>query len=95
MDNFLNLINDFSIIDYIFIFFIIFFAFLCFKKGFVLSLLSFLKWIIAYILVKVFLPIITPYTANIIKSEFANDITIGSIIFIISIFLIKIGRAHV
>ena len=73
MDNFLNLINDFSIIDYIFLFFIIFFAFLCLKKGFVLSLLSFLKWIIAYILVKVFLPIITPYTANIIKSEFANS----------------------
>ena len=77
MDNFLNLINNFSIIDYIFIFFIIFFSFLCLKKGFVLSLLSFLKWIIAYILVKVFLPIITPYTENIIKSEFANDITVG------------------
>ena len=90
MDNFLNLINDFSIIDYLFIFFIFFFAFLGLNKGFVLSLLSFLKWVIAFILVKIFLPIITPYTENIIKSEFTHDILIGTIIFILSIFLIML-----
>ena len=90
MDNFLNLINDFSIIDYSFIFFIFFFAFLGLNKGFVLSLLSFLKWVIAFILVKIFLPIITPYTENIIKSEFTHDILIGTIIFILSIFLIML-----
>ena len=90
MDNFLNLINDFSIIDYSFIFFIFFFAFLGLNKGFVLSLLSFLKWVIAFILVKIFLPIITPYTENIIQSEFTHDILIGTIIFILSIFLIML-----
>ena len=84
----MNLINDFSIIDYSFILFIFFFAFLGLNKGFVLSLLSFLKWIIASILVKIFLPIITPYTENIIKSEFTHDVLIGTIIFILSIFLI-------
>jgi membrane protein required for colicin V production len=88
MDIFFNLINDFSIIDYIFLFFIIFFAILGLNKGFILSLLSFLKWIIAFILVKILLPIITPYTENIIKSEFAHDIVFGSAIFILSIFLI-------
>jgi len=90
MDNFLNLINDFSIIDYLFIFFIFFFAFLGLNKGFVLSLLSFLKWIIAFVLVKILLPIITPYTENIIKSEFTHDILIGTIIFILSIFSIML-----
>ena len=90
MDNFLNLINDFSIIDYLFIFFIFFFAFLGLNKGFVLSLLSFLKWVIAFILVKIFLPIITPYTENIIKSEFTHDVLIGAIIFILSIFFIML-----
>ena len=90
MDNFLNLISDFSIIDYSLIFFIFFFAFLSLKKGFVLSLLSFLKWVIAFILVKIFLPIITPYTENIIKSEFTHDVLIGTIIFILSIFLIML-----
>ena len=90
MDNFLNLVSNFSIIDYIFLLFVIFFAFLGLKKGFVLSLLSFLKWIVAFILVKILLPIITPYTENIIKSEFAHDAIIGTIIFILSIFFIML-----
>ena len=90
MDNFLNLINNFSIIDYLFIFIIFFFAFLGLNKGFVLSLLSFLKWIIAFILVKIFLPIITPYTEKIIKSEFTRDVLVGTIIFILSVFLIML-----
>ena len=90
MDNFLNLISNFSIMDYIFLLFIFFFAFLGLNKGFVLSLLSFLKWIIAFVLVKILLPIITPYTENIIKSEFTHDILIGTIIFILSIFLIML-----
>ena len=90
MDNFLNLISNFSIMDYIFLLFIFFFAFLGLNKGFVLSLLSFLKWIIAFVLVKILLPIITPYTEGIIKSEFTHDILIGTIIFILSIFLIML-----
>ena len=90
MDSFLNLISNFSIIDYIFLLFIIFFAFLGLNKGFVLSLLSFLKWIVAFILVKMLLPITTPYTENIIKSEFAHDAVVGTIIFILSIFLIML-----
>ena len=88
MDNFLNLISNFSIIDYIFLSFVIFFAFLGLNKGFVLSLLSFLKWIVAFILVKILLPIVTPYTENIIKSEFTHDIVVGTIIFFLSIFFI-------
>ena len=90
MDNFLNLVSNFSIIDYIFLLFIIFFAFLGLNKGFVLSLLSFLKWIVAFILVKILLPITTPYTENIIKSEFTHDVVVGTIIFILSIFLIML-----
>ena len=90
MDSFLNLISNFSIIDYIFLLFLIFFAFLGLNKGFVLSLLSFLKWIVAFILVKILLPITTPYTENIIKSEFAHDAVVGTIIFILSIFLIML-----
>ena len=90
MDSFLNLISNFSIIDYIFLLFLIFFAFLGLNKGFVLSLLSFLKWVVAFILVKILLPITTPYTENIIKSEFTHDAVVGTIIFILSIFLIML-----
>ena len=90
MDSFLNLISNFSIIDYIFLIFLIFFAFLGLNKGFVLSLLSFLKWIVAFILMKILLPITTPYTEDIIKSEFTHDVVVGTIIFILSIFLIML-----
>ena len=90
MDNFLNLVSNFSIIDYIFLSFVIFFAFLGLNKGFVLSLLSFLKWIVAFILVKILLPIVTPYTESIIKSEFTHDTVIGAIIFILSVFFIML-----
>jgi membrane protein required for colicin V production len=90
MDSFLNLINNFSIIDYIFLLFLIFFSFLGLNKGFVLSLLSFLKWIFAFILVKILLPIITPYTESIFQSEFTHDVVVGTIIFILSIFLIML-----
>ena len=90
MDSFLNLISNFSIIDYIFLIFLIFFAFLGLNKGFVLSLLSFLKWIVAFILMKILLPITTPYTEDIIKSEFTHDAVVGTIIFILTIFLIML-----
>ena len=90
MDNFLDLLSNFSIIDYIFLSFVFFFAFLGLNNGFVLTLLSFLKWIVAFILVKILLPIVTPYTENIIKSEFTNDLIVGTIIFILSIFLIML-----
>ena len=42
MDNFLDFIEVFSTIDFIFIFFLILNSFLSLKNGFVLSLLSFL-----------------------------------------------------
>jgi len=87
MDNFLDFIEVFSTIDFIFIFFLILNSFLSLKNGFVLSLLSFLKWILSIIAVKIFLPIATLYTENIIESEFTHDMVFGSIIFIIFLFL--------
>ena len=88
MDNFLDSIEIFSTIDFIFIFFLILNSFLSLKNGFVLSLLSFLKWILSIIAVKIFLPIATPYTENIIESEFTHDMVFGGIIFIITLFII-------
>ena len=88
MDNFLDSIEIFSTIDFIFIFFLIFNSFLSLKNGFVLSLLLFLKWTLSIISVKIFLPLVTPYTENIIESEFAHDMVFGGIIFIITLFII-------
>jgi membrane protein required for colicin V production len=87
MDNFLDFIEIFSTIDLFFIFFLIFNSFLSLKNGFVLSLLSFLKWTLSIVSIKIFLPLITPYTENIIESEFAHDMVFGAIIFIITLFI--------
>lgn len=88
LENFLNFFEIFSILDFIFIFFLFINSLISLSNGFVLSLLSFLKWVLALILTKIFLPIIKPYTENLITSEFTHDIIIGSIIFIFSIFII-------
>ena len=87
MNKFLNFIEIFSIIDFIFILFVILNSLLSLKNGFILSLLSFLKWILSIMAIKVFLPIVSPYTESLVQSEFTHDMVFGSIIFIISLFL--------
>lgn len=88
MNKFLDFVQIFTTIDFIFIFFLILNSFLSLKNGFVLSLLSFLKWALSIIAVKIFLPIITPYTENVIESEFTNSMVFGSMIFVIFLFII-------
>ena len=88
MDKFLDLFYEFTVFDYIFLIFLIVNALLALNNGFVLSLLSFLKWIFSIIAIKIFLPILTPYTENFIESKFTHDILFGSIIFILTIFVI-------
>jgi membrane protein required for colicin V production len=88
MDKFLDTVEVFSTIDFIFIFFLILNSFLSLNNGFVLSLLSFLKWILSIVAVKIFLPLVTSYTENIIESKFTHDMVFGVIIFIIFLFII-------
>jgi len=87
-ENFLYYLEALSFLDFIFLFFLIFNSLLSFGSGFVLSLLSFLKWILAIILTKIFFPFVAQYTENLISSEFAHDIIFGSTIFILSLFFI-------
>ena len=57
-------------------------------KGFVLSMLSTAKWILAYVITIYIFPIIKPYVEDIIDNEYVLDIVLGVGIFIIIIFLI-------
>ena len=59
----------------------------CFKKGFVLSILSMAKWI-AYIITLIIFPKIKPYLENIIDNEYVLDVGLGITIFIVVIFLV-------
>ena len=60
----------------------------CYKKGFVLSILSMAKWLLAYVITLILFPRIKPYLEDIIDNEYVLDISLGIAIFIVVIFLI-------
>jgi len=87
-----ELVTDFyraiSIIDLIYILITIFSLIKCYKDGFVLSVLSMAKWILAYVLTLLIFPRIKPYLKDVIDNEYVLDIGLGITIFIIVIFLV-------
>jgi len=81
-----------SLIDLIFLFITVFSVIKCYNKGFVLSLLSASKWLLAYVITLILFPKAKPYFKNIIDSEYVLDITLGITIFILMIFVILIAN---
>ena len=94
IDSFVSFIKDNIVLfDIIFFVFIIYFAFQCFVKGFFLSLMSFLKWVLALILTIILVPRFEPYISDYINNQFISGIGLGIFIYIISLFmLILIGK---
>jgi len=80
--------NQISIIDSIFILITFLSLVKCYKNGFVLSVLSMAKWLLAYIVTLIIFPRVKPHFKDIIDNEYVLDITLGVSIFIIVIFLI-------
>ena len=91
LENFLYKINFFDgFVLLIFIYCIV----QCFLKGFSLSIISFMKWIISTIVTIILTPRLQPIVADYIESEFVNNIGLGVAIFIITLFLIILtGKA--
>ena len=77
-----------SILDLIYLIITILSLIKCYKKGFVLSILSMAKWLLAYVITLIIFPKIKPYLEDIIDNEYALDIGLGIAIFIIVIFLV-------
>tara|TARA_B100001027_G_scaffold216390_1_gene192592 strand:- start:1207 stop:1755 length:549 start_codon:yes stop_codon:yes gene_type:complete len=66
----------------------------CFLKGFTLSLISFMKWILSTIVTIILVPKLQPIVSEYIESDFVNSVGIGLIIFILTLFVtILIGKA--
>ena len=88
----LDALKDFyetvSIIDLIYLLVSIFSLIQCYKKGFVLSMLSMAKWLLAYIITLILFPKIKPYLKGTIDSEYILDVGLGIAIFIVVIFLV-------
>ena len=88
----LEILGDFykvtSIIDLIYLIITILSLIKCYKKGFVLSILSMSKWLLAYIVTLIIFPKVKPYLKDIIDNEYVLDVVLGIAIFIIIIFLV-------
>tara|TARA_B100000900_G_C20547780_1_gene703337 strand:+ start:536 stop:1081 length:546 start_codon:yes stop_codon:yes gene_type:complete len=87
-----NLITDFyettSIIDLIYLILTILSLIKCYKKGFVLSILSMTKWLLAYVITLLIFPRVKPYLKDLIDNEYVLDVGLGITIFIVVIFLV-------
>ena len=77
-----------SVIDLIYVFITFLSLIKCSRKGFVLSILSIAKWLLAYIITLLIFPKTKPYFVDIIDNEYVLDVVLGIIIFVIIIFLV-------
>jgi len=88
----LDVFKDFyeatSIIDLIYLIITIFSVIGCYRKGFVLSILSMAKWLFAYVITLIVFPKVKPYFKNIIDNEYVLDVGLGIAIFVVVIFLV-------
>ena len=87
-DVFVNFYEATSLIDLLYIVISIFSLIKCYNKGFVLSVLSMAKWLVAYIITLLIFPKIKPYLKDVIDNEYVLDIGLGVAIFVVVIFLV-------
>ena len=81
-----NLIKIINVFDIFFIIILIYFILQCFIKGFSLSLISFMKWVLSVVLTIIMVPKLQPIVSEYIESDFINSIGLGLAIFIITLF---------
>ena len=62
--------------------------FQCFAKGFLRSLLSFSKWLLALIITIILVPKLNPIVQDFVESKFLADVGLGIFIYVISLFII-------
>ena len=95
MSDFIQLIqNNISAFDLTVFLIIVYSMAQCAGKGFMLSLLSFSKWLLALIITIILVPKFSPIVEDYIESKFVSDIGLGIFIYIVSLFvIIIIGKA--
>ena len=88
VDAFKDFFEASSVIDLIYIIITIWSLISCYRKGFVLSILSIAKWLLAYVVTLILFPRVKPYVEDIIDNEYVLDVGLGIAIFIVVIFLV-------
>ena len=93
-DYFQNLIENVNLFDVFVLLIFTYCVVQCFLKGFSLSLISFMKWVLSTVVTIILVPKLQPSVSEYIESEFINNVGLGVVIFFFTLFLsILIGRA--
>ena len=90
-----DILSDLYIFDIIYLVFTILSLIKCSKKGFVLSVLSASKWLLAYVVTLFLFPKAKPLLKDIIDSEYVLDLFVGIGLYVIIIFLILLIKKGV
>jgi len=83
-----NFYDALSVLDLVYLIITIFSLITCYKKGFILSILSMAKWLLAYVITLILFPTLKPYFKDIIDNEYVLDVSLGIVIFVVVIFLV-------
>ena len=95
MSSFIDFIkNDILLFDIIFVIIVLYNTIKCLSQGFSLSFLDSLKWIVSAIATIILVPKLQPWVSDYIESEFVNNVGLGLIIFVCTLFIIIVaGKA--
>ena len=94
MEEILNFFRKINFFDVIIIFILIYSVIQCGIKGFSLSIISFMKWVLSTVITILLVPKLQPIVGEYIQSQFINNIGLGVMIFILILFLtIVVGKA--
>jgi len=90
VDSFLDFYKSIYGFDLIYLIITVWSLIKCSSKGFVLSILSASKWLLAYVVTLILFPKIKPYVKDVIDNQYVLDLVLGVGIFVVVIFLILI-----
>ena len=86
--------NSLNLFDLFFSLVLFYSVIQCFLKGFSLSLISFMKWVLSTVITIILVPKFQPIVSEYIDSEFLNNVGLGIAIFVFTLFItILIGRS--
>ena len=83
-----NILKSFNLFDLFFSIVFLYSIIQCFLKGFSLSLISFMKWILSTVITIMLVPKFQPIVSKYIDSEFVNSVGLGVAIFVFTLFII-------
>ena len=87
MTDFINQFFDkINLFDIFFLIILTYNVIQCFLKGFSLSLISFMKWILSTLITIILVPKFQPLVSEYVQSEFINSVGLGITIFILTLF---------